>query len=88
MGAQLPQERCTVQVFDPDVAREFSRVNIPVNKDICIAASDDWPPDVLFHISYAAAMLKNWADDDTREAISRRVGPDHYPQYSSQWPTR
>ena len=82
------ENRLIMQQFDTeDVVLNLIS---PHNCDVRISNSTDWPPDLLFDITYGTAAFKSWGDPDFRallQGINNRGKGDSGAQVDNTEPS-
>lgn len=61
------QRRLTLQHFD--VHDHNITLLAPHNSDVRISNGDNWPPDLLFDVTYGCAAIQSWVDPAFRSLI-------------------
>jgi hypothetical protein len=61
-------KRLILQQFS-NTGEAFFNLLFPHNCDVRISDSPDWPPDMLFDITYGSAALKSWGDPHFRQLL-------------------
>jgi len=79
-AAPSEERRYVAHLFTPDVPYNLGNPNLLSGSPLRVPNTTDlWPPDILFDIVYAGAILKHFSTDSLKDELSKGWKDTFYP---------